>query len=168
MRLSAAIIAIPLFVCLSGAVAAQTANIAFGASAIDQSQPLEITADELSVDQQTGRAVFSGNVVAGQGEMRLSAGRVQVEYALENGSPTGEIDRLLASGGVTLVNGAEQAEAQDAIYAVRSSEIIMTGDVILTQGQNALSAEKLIVDLTSGQGRMEGRVRTIFQTGGNQ
>ena len=41
----------------------------------------------------------------------------------------------------------------------------MTGDVILTQGPNALSGERLIVDLTSGTGRMEGRVRTIFQTG---
>lgn len=167
MRVLTAIIAVPVFLCLSAAAFAQNANIDFGAAALDQSQPLEITADQLTVDQTAGSAVFEGNVVAGQGEMRLSAGRVQVEYATENGTPTGEIERLLASGGVTLVNGAEQAEARDAVYAVGSSEIIMSGDVILTQGQNALSGEKLIVDLTSGQARMVGRVRTIFQTGGN-
>ena len=134
----------------------------------DASLPVEITADELTVDQTTGAAVFIGNVVAGQGEMRLSAARVQVQYAVVDGQSTGDINQLIASGGVTLVNGAEAAEAQEAVYTVAASEIVMTGDVILTQGPNALSGEQLTVDLTTGQGRMTGRVKTIFQTGGNQ
>ena len=151
-----------------GSVSAQNATVAFGASDYDASQPLEITSDELSIDQSTGRAVFLGNVVAGQGEMRLSAGQVQVQYQVENGQATGQIDHLIASDGVTLVNGTEQAEAREATYIVQSSQIIMTGDVILTQGPNALSSQKLTVDLISGTGRMEGRVKTIFQSGGNQ
>lgn len=146
---------------------AQNATVAFGGLKHDSSLPVEITADELTVDQADGTAVFIGNVVAGQGEMRLSAARVKVEYATQDGEPTGRIDRLLATGGVTLVNGPEAAEAQEAVYAVTGSEIIMTGDVVLTQGANALAGEKLIVDLNTGKGRMVGRVRTIFQTGGN-
>lgn len=150
-----------------GAAYAQGASVAFGGLKHDASQPVEITADELTVDQATGSAVFAGNVVAGQGEMRLSAARVQVAYATENGQATGRIDQLVATGGVTLVNGAEAAEAQRAVYTVSAGEIVMTGDVILTQGVNALSGEKLTVDLNTGSGRMEGRVKTIFQTGGN-
>ncbi|PTX57911.1 lipopolysaccharide export system protein LptA [Litoreibacter ponti] len=150
-----------------GSAFAQGASVAFGGLQHDASLPVEITADELTVDQATGSAVFSGNVVAGQGEMRLSAARVQVEYATQNGQATGQINQLVATGGVTLVNGAEAAEAQRAVYAVGSGEIVMTGDVVLTQGVNALSGEKLTVDLNTGSGRMEGRVRTIFQTGGN-
>lgn len=150
-----------------GAAFAQGASVAFGGLQHDSSLPVEITADELTVDQATGSAVFAGNVVAGQGEMRLSAARVQVEYATRDGKATGEINQLVATGGVTLVNGAEAAEAQRAVYAVGSGEIVMTGDVVLTQGVNALSGEKLTVDLNTGSGRMEGRVRTIFQTGGN-
>lgn len=150
-----------------GAAYAQGASVAFGGLKHDASQPVEITADELTVDQATGSAVFAGNVVAGQGEMRLSAARVQVAYATENGQATGRIDQLIATGGVTLVNGAEAAEAARAVYSVSAAEIIMTGDVILTQGVNALSGEKLTVDLNTGSGRMEGRVKTIFQTGGN-
>lgn len=153
---------------ISGNAHAQGASVAFGGLKHDASLPVEITADELTVDQNTGSAVFIGNVVAGQGEMRLSAGRVQVQYATENGQATGRIDQLIATGGVTLVNGAEAAEADKAVYAVNGAEIVMTGNVILTQGLNALSGEKLIVDLASGTGRMEGRVRTIFQTGGSQ
>jgi len=150
-----------------GAAYAQGASVAFGGLKHDASQPVEITADELSVDQATGSAVFAGNVVAGQGEMRLSAARVQVQYATENGQATGRIDQLIATGNVTLVNGAEAAEAAKAVYTVSAGEIVMTGDVILTQGVNALSGEKLTVDLNTGSGRMEGRVKTIFQTGGN-
>jgi lipopolysaccharide export system protein LptA len=36
------------------------------------------------------------------------------------------------------------------------------GSVLLTQGQNALSSERLSIDLASGTGRLEGRVQTIF------
>ncbi len=147
---------------------AQNATVAFGGLKHDASLPVEITADNLTVDQASGSAVFSGNVVAGQGEMRLSAGQVRVEYATQNGEATGRIDKLLATGGVTLVNGAEAAESQEAVYAIGTAEIVMTGDVILTQGSNALSGEKLVVDLTAGSGRMEGRVKTIFQTGANE
>ena len=153
--------------CFGTAGLAQGANVAFGGLQHDASLPVEITADELTVDQQTGQAVFIGNVVAGQGEMRLSAARVQVQYAQSDGEATGEIDQIFATGGVTLVNGGEAAEAREAIYSIQTSEIVMTGDVILTQGANALSGEKLTVDLTSGQGRMTGRVKTIFRTGDN-
>ena len=39
----------------------------------------------------------------------------------------------------------------------------MTGDVILTQGKNALSGEKLLINLNDGTATIEGRVKTIFQ-----
>ena len=146
---------------------AQGAGVTFGGVSVDPNEPVEITADELSVDQTNGSAIFAGNVVAGQGQLRLSAGEVRVQYAVENGANTGRIDKLFATGGVTLVNGAEAAEAREAVYSVAASQIEMTGDVVLTQGVNALSGEKLIVDLSAGTGRMVGRVKTIFKTGGN-
>ena len=153
--------------CTAFVVYAQGANVAFGGLKHDASLPVEITSDELTVDQGSGSAVFIGNVVASQGELRLSASRVLVQRVLVDGQPSGDIDKLVASGGVTLVNGEEAAEAQDAVYSITNSEIIMTGDVILTQGPNALSGEKLTVDLNTGRGQMTGRVKTIFQTGGN-
>ena len=63
---------------------AQGANVALGTAAFDSGQPVEVTADSLSVDQATGRAVFDGNVLVVQGEVRLSAGQIIVEYANRN------------------------------------------------------------------------------------
>lgn len=150
---------------MAGMALAQ-ATVPFGGLQHDSSLPIEITADQLQVDQADGTATFIGNVVIGQGEMRLSAGKVRVTYASGEGV-TGEIHELIASGGVTLVNGAEAAEAAEAVYNVDTGRIVMTGGVILTQGLNALSSDKLVVDLGSGQAVLEGRVKTIIQSGGN-
>ncbi|WP_371170107.1 LptA/OstA family protein [Aliiroseovarius sp. 2305UL8-7] len=160
-RIAACLLALSLPV-----MAQAQAQVAFGGLKHDSTLPVEITADQLNVDQADGSATFVGNVQIGQGEMRLSAGQVKVEYAT-GADTTGEISRLLASGGVTLVNGAEAAESRDAVYTISSGVIVMTGDVILTQGQNALSSEKLTVNLKSGTGTMDGRVKSIIQTGAN-
>ena len=74
---------------------------------------------------------------------------------------------MVASGNVTLTNGGEAAEAARAVYVVASGTIEMSGNVLLTQGQNALAGEALSIDLGTGQAKIEGRVRTIFQSGGN-
>lgn len=158
-RIAACLLALSLPI-----VAHAQAQVAFGGLKHDSTLPVEIAADQLNVDQADGSATFIGNVQIGQGSMRLSAGKVRVEYSTGSGA-TGEISRLLASEGVTLVNGAEAAESREAIYTISSGVIVMTGGVILTQGQNALSSEKLTVNLQSGTGTMDGRVKSIIQTG---
>lgn len=150
---------IPLFLLATPAFAQ---NVAFGTIKQDTGLPVEMTADNLSVDQATGTAVFSGNVVIGQGEMRLSAARVLVVYRAENSG----IARLEATGGVTLVSGPDAAEADRADYSIDDGIIVMTGNVLLAQGAAALSADRMSVRLSDGTAQMSGRVRTILQTGG--
>jgi len=148
-------------------IQAQGASIELGSGAFDSGQPVEVSADSLSVDQTTGLAVFDGNVLVVQGEVRMSAARVEIEYATgEGGAPNG-ISRLRASGGVTFVTATDAAEAQQAIYSIDDSSVVLTGNVLLTQGETAISGEKLVVDLISGSGRMEGRVRTVINSGGS-
>ncbi|MCG6884906.1 MAG: lipopolysaccharide transport periplasmic protein LptA [Silicimonas sp.] len=158
------VIALCLF---AGAAVAQAANIALGTGSFDTSLPVEVTADQLSVDQSNGRAVFDGNVLIVQGEVRLSAGSVTIEYAAEGSANA--IERLLASGGVTFVTSSDAAEARDAVYSVAEGTVTLSGDVLLTQGRNAIAGDRLVMNLTSGNGRMEGRVRTVFSPsdGGN-
>lgn len=148
------------------AFAQQGAQFPFGGLRNDPNLPVEIAADSLSVSQTDGAATFAGNVVIGQGDMRISAGKVLVEYGTADNSP-GKIKRLHASGGVTLVKGTEAAEGQEAVYTIEDGSVVMTGSVILTQGPNVISGDRLVVNLTSGTGTMEGRVRTVLKQGGN-
>lgn len=151
-----------LFVAATTLAIAQT-NIALGGIAVDTTAELEITADSLSIDQDTGSAVFDGNVIIGQGDLRLTAGRVEVIY----GTDTSEIARLVASGKITFVTASEAAEAQDATYDITTGMLTLTGDVILTQGASAISAGRMIINVSDGTATMDGRVRTVLQQGGN-
>lgn len=152
----AALLALPL------PAAAQT--VAFGGIKADTRAPVEVTAETLNVDQSTGQANFTGNVLIGQGQMRLSADSVTVTYA-QGGQQ--KIKTLNASGGVTLVNGPDAAEAAEAVYDVETGNIVLTGDAIVTQGQNVLAGDRIEVNLTDGTASVAGRVRTVLQPGGN-
>ena len=148
---------------ISTSAMAQGASVAFGTIAQDTSLPVEVSSDELSVDQETGTAIFSGNVVIGQGNMRLSAQRVMVVYrATQDGIATME-----ATGGVTLVSGKDAAEAQRADYSIDEGTIVMRGNVLLAQGASTLSADMMTLRLRDGTARMSGNVRSRLSTGGN-
>lgn len=144
-------------------ISAQEAKIAFGGLSQDTTLPVEVQADTLSVDNAKGTAIFDGNVLVGQGEMRMAAARVVVEYGADGKS----IARLNATGGVTIANLADAAEAKEALYSIDSGVIVLTGDVLLTQGASAMSGQKLTINLKDGTGVMEGRVATTFVPGGN-
>ena len=99
----------------------------------------------------------------GQGDLRLSASRVQVVYDGTGGG----ISRLSASGGVTFVTATEAAESQNAEYDLDAGTLVMTGEVLLTQGASAISADSMRINLSDGSAQMDGRVRTIFNQGDN-
>lgn len=153
---------IALLIGLAAPAAAQ-APIAFGGVKADTSAPVEVAADALSVDQSTGRATFSGQVEISQGDMRLSAASVTVDYA---GDDHRRIRALEAEGGVTLVSGPDAAEAARASYDVEAGRITLTGDVLITQGANVLTGQTVVVDLATGSAQVEGRVRSILQPSG--
>lgn len=142
---------------------AEGTSIAFGGLKGDTTLPVEVKADSLSVDQTSGQAIFAGGVLVTQGEMRLSAESVRVEYATDSQ----KIAKLYATGKVILVNVKDAAEASEAVYTIDSGEVVMTGDVLLTQGQAAIKGQRLVIDLKTGTGRMEGGVTTTFIPGKN-
>lgn len=127
----------------------------------DTSLPVEVTADSLAVDQGTGKATFKGNVQVVQGEMTISASEARVEY-----TPDGKgIDRVLFFGRVMFASPTDAAEADEAVYTIASGEVVMTGDVLLTQGTTTISGARLVYNLDAGTGSMEGRVQTVFVPG---
>lgn len=137
---------------------AQTAGVAFGGIQGDPTLPVDITSETLTVSQKDGTALFMGNVLVIQGQMRLSADTLQVQY---NDDQTA-IARLFATGNVLLVNATDAAAAQEAVYTIASGEVVMTGNVQLTQEQTTFTAQKMVVDLTTGFGTLEGGVTTSF------
>lgn len=136
------------------------ADLAFGSSRETSDLPVQVEADQLSVNQKDGTATFTGDVRISQGEMLLSAPHVQVIYS-ENSK---KIMRLMASGGVTIVNGPDAAEAQKADYDIDAGIVLLTGSVLLTQGPNVMKGEQVSINLDAGTAQVDGRIRTTLET----
>ena len=144
--------------CLALPTLSQT-SLSVGGFSSNPDEPIEMTADKLTVSQTDGSARFDGNVVIVQGNIKIMAHLVVVTY-LESGG----IDQLSASGGVTVVTQTESAEAKSADYNLSSHSLVLSGDVLLTQGQSAISSDTMNINLTTGAAVIEGRVRTVLSS----
>lgn len=114
---------------------------------------VDVAADRVEVQTRADRAVFSGNVVAKQAELTLNAQRVTLAYTSTGGT---QIQRIDATGGVTVRSPSETAQGQYAIYDIRSRLITMLGGVTLTRGESQLRGGRLVLDLTSGRVVVDG------------
>ena len=140
---------------------AQDAAIGFGRGEFDRGAPVEVSSDTLDVDQTSGRAIATGSVVIIQGDLRLSAARVVVDYSTDG--DTREIEKMDATGDVIIVAGEDAAEGDTAVYNLSTTDIVMTGDVVITQSGNIVAGDRVVINLESGAGTVTGRVRTTLQ-----
>lgn len=146
-------------------VLAQGAAVNLGIQNHDSGQPVEITSEELTLDQSQGQATFTGNVIVGQGDLVMTCDRMIVEYGADPETGRDEIQVIRMFGGVSFVGPTEAAEAQEAVYTLAANTIVLAGNVLVTQGATALSADQLVYNLQTGAGTMQGSVKTILNPG---
>lgn len=139
-----------------GSAAAQSGPTPFGGFKHDANQPIEVSADELEVRNSDQVAVFKGAVDVRQGDVRMRSNSLEVFYAQGGGEQQGAIRRLRALGDVFISNGKESAKSATADYNVSSGDILLTGDVVLLQGENVIKGQRLRIDLLTGTAKIEG------------
>jgi lipopolysaccharide export system protein LptA len=150
-------------------------------------QPVHIEAASLEVRDKQKEATFSGDVRVKQGDTGMRCKALVVFYEQDGESadksktmqaaapgPGGEqrIKRLEARGAVVVTQKDQTATGELGIFDMKSNIVTLTGNpVVMTQGQNVLRGDRLVVDLTSGVSRVEsgkngqGRVQGLFQPG---
>jgi lipopolysaccharide export system protein LptA len=176
---------------------AQTLTNSFGGLTQSSKDPIDIESDFLVVHDQQKYATFKGNVKAVQGTTTLRAVQLDVHYvgggdqlatgqtktASDSGAGTGtkpagagnnpgaQITKIEAKGDVIITSGQDQTTTSDwALYDVPSQLVTVGGNVVLTQGQNVLKGDRLVIDLKTGESRFEnpgntaagGRIRALF------
>ena len=87
--------------------------------------------------------------------------------AIEGASGAGgEISSVTASGNVYYVTPNETIRGDRAVYTISNATIVVTGDVILTQGKNVLTGARLVYNVRTESARMEsgagGRIQGVF------
>jgi len=163
-------------------------------------QPVQIEAGTLEVRDKNKTATFSGNVQVVQGDTTMKCASLIVFYGQEvgiagdgaaaatavtttkstPGMPNGaqNIRRIEARGGVTVITKDQNASGDLGIYDLKTKTITLSGNVVVSQGQNVIHGERVVVDMVTGNARVEsggsgaggggpaaspGRVRALIQ-----
>ena len=116
--------------------------------------PVSYAADRIELQDRQNRVVLSGNVEIEQAGLTVRAARTLVSYA-DQGELS--IDRITATGGVTVRRGRESASGDVAIYDFNRRIITMAGNVRLNRSGDTLNGGRLVIDLASGVSSVDGR-----------
>ena len=79
------------------------------------------------------------------------------------------IKRLEARGSVVVKQKDQVVTGDKAVFDTKANLITMSGGVVLTQCQNVLRGDRLMVDMTTGVSRVEsdsGKVQALLPQGG--
>jgi lipopolysaccharide export system protein LptA len=155
----------------------------------NRGQPVQIEAASLEVRDKDKVATFTGNVKVVQGDTTMRCKSLVVFY--EGGGQAGggqaggantmkaaapgpggssSISRLEARGGVTVNQKDQTATGDTGLFDMKSNTVTLQGNVLVSQGQNVLRGERLVVDLATGvsrvdSGKSNGPVRMLIQQG---
>lgn len=116
-----------------------------------------ISSDRLEYDAPNLRAVFAGNVVVSDPNLKLKANRLTVEFNEDN-----TVRRITAEGKVVLSQADKRAWAERAIYDMKTGEIVMLGDPRIMRGRDMLMGEKITFWRDQDRMLCEPRARLII------
>lgn len=127
--------------------------------------PVEITADNFTINETTQEAVFTGNVVVIHPSVTVWAPTVVVIYG-EGG--TSDIESFEATGDVRLKTSEQDATGERAVFDPKARTLRLTGNVVVTNATGTVKGPELLVDLETNvstfTGSQGGRVTGVFTT----
>jgi lipopolysaccharide export system protein LptA len=144
----------------------------------NRDQPVQIEAATLEVRDKDKMATFSGNVHVVQGDTTMRCKVLVVHYdantpgALKSATPgaggSQQISRLEAKGGVVVTQAEQTATGDTGLFDMRANTITLLGNVVVSQGNNVVRGERLVVDMTTGvskvdAGASKGPVRMLIE-----
>lgn len=152
----------------------QPSTPAFGR---DSRQPVDVRSERFDVDDVKHRALFTGDVVATQGDSTLRApelhvsyeGKATEEFANPGAQPAGPesgLTRLFARTGVIVTAGTDRRVTSDtADFDAKADTALFIGNVLVNQGKNILQGRRLFLDRKSGRTKLESPPETGVPAG---
>jgi len=119
--------------------------------------PVEITSDRMRSEDGGIKIIFSGNVVANKGDLKITSDIMEI-YNTEDKKETEEI---VAIGNVFITRGLKRAKGDKAVYLDKLQKIILTGTPKATawEERNMIEGRELIFLLEKDRFFANNRVR---------
>lgn len=148
-------------------------------------EPIAIDADRLDVYDKEGRAVFTGNVIAVQGETTMKCTVMSVFYepgrgaggekTASAGTPSGSfandsaIKKIDCKGPVTITTKTQTATGDRAEFDRVVNKVFLIGNAALSDGPNVTRGDRVAYDMATGVANVEGgRVRALIVPGSDK
>ncbi len=104
---------------------------------------IDVESDRLDVDKAKGEAVFRGNVKAVQGNTIIKS----TTLTLYIDNTTKRITRLIADKNVYIKWEDKESTCDHAVYNLPVKVLELTGNVVITRGQERISGQKVVMDM---------------------
>ena len=117
------------------------------------------------------RVSSAGFSLRGRAEVTQGSNRLRAD-AIRGFTSNGDLNRIEATGGVYFVTPDQSMKGDRAVYTLNDGNVVVTGDVILTQGKSVLTGNRLVYNVRTETARIEGggangRVQGVFYPQGN-
>lgn len=113
-----------------------------------------ITSDRLEFDYKDYVALFEGHVRIVDPQFTLTADQMLVFFANTN-----DVTRVDAVGHVNMQSQDRKATCGKAVYTRSNGAIVLTGDPVVSKGENVLRGQKITVWIGDSRVDVEGGVQ---------
>src|SRR5690606_5775781 len=111
---------------------------------LDSKLPIEVNADNMTVDQQQSIAVLSGNVEASQGSMNITSDLMRIYYQKNVKNPDdSSISRIEVEGNINMKTAKEKIKSQWGVYDVNNALITLKQNVTLIKDNNVIKGDMM-------------------------
>lgn len=158
---------------LAASCAALMAAMPVQAQISSKGGPIMIGGDSWSADQNTHLQIWDGRVEIVQNDSRLRADHIKVTHAPGKGGDGkgfGDVMLIEATGNVYYITPEETVKGDKAVYTQSDDTLVISGEVIIQQGQNVMTGSRLATEIKAGRTTMDakptslakGRVKGVF------
>lgn len=146
-------------------------KVPFGAGQFktDPNAPIEMTANQLDVDDTAKTAIFTGDVVAVQGDFVMRTPEMVASYTGAAGiadvaatnpeaakAPPAQISRIKAKQKVQVTTkDGRTVDGDWADVDMKANTVTVGGDVVLKQGRSEVRGTRLVIDMTTGESKID-------------
>lgn len=122
----------------------------------------------------TGEYTSEGFALRGRAEVLQGGNRLRAD-AINGFTSNGQLSRVEATGNVYFVTPDQTIRGGQATYTLANDTVVVTGEVILTQGRNVMTGSRLTYNTRTQSARIEGsprgaagnRIQGVFYPQGN-
>ena len=120
--------------------------------------PIEVDAQTLEIveDGDERISTFSGGVTVRRGDTTMKAAQIKLFSAKDSdASDQNGFRRMEATGTVYVNSGKQTITGSQAVVDNKAQTIVLSGNVVLSQGKDVLAADRLVIDMATGKARVE-------------